>query len=716
MISGETKGRRGSSTAGKQFKTTTSSASEGRRCRSGSIAKQNLLFNQPNSKKSSVSGFPRHWTVDNAKQNRVTRNVQRVQFDTEVNYRKCDFSHCQTKFDYVHEALASVLSFFDYSIYPEKEEGNRGVRLWIIAVSLVLFAGVILYRLYQIQNTEHEKWQHIASSQQNRSIEIAGVRGVIRDTSGRILATSVQATSLGAHPRQVEDVASTADILSQLLSSPREEIEAKLATDKSFVWLTRGRPAKLFDEITELKLKGVVPIKEFKRYYPHGGLASTVLGKVSRDGHGQSGIEAMYDKHLIASGYNLDVYRDAHGKFVSASKDNSLDSTGGNQHEVSKTSLGISSDDIKPDEVRRQGADIVLTLNVYIQGILEEEFAKAREQSKAKAVFGIVMDAESGEILAMAQAPGVNFNMPNVKPEQLKNYSIQANFEPGSTIKPIIAAYALEKKHVLLTEMINCENGKYLVSGKTINDAHPLQKADLEDILAYSSNIGMIKIVERLGKFKLGEGLKEFGFGERTGIELEGEESGILRDSASWGALDIATHAFGQGFAVTALQMMRAYTVIANEGILVNPYIVKERGKVGEARRILKPETANAIFDMLAKVTIDGTGKSAKIDGVKVVGKTGTAQKAKLHGGGYDPKKIFSSYIGIVDAKSLGVQNRLIMFVGVDEPAVSSRWGGVLAAPVFKRSMERVVSHLLAVDAGGGSGGTSNVSSITVAE
>ena len=706
MISGEVKSKRNNSTTGRTL------AGSSRSCRSGSISRQGS-FNQfvPNKQRKSTLASTYYNPKIKSDKKSPAKKVRQPQTGATPNYRKCDFTHCQTKADYAREISACILSFFDYSIYPAREESNKTRRLLILAVLFVFCAGVILYRLYQIQNTEHQRWRHLASNQQNRSIEIAGVRGIIRDTSGRILATSVQATSLGAHPKQIEDVSGTAKAISELLEVPREEIESKLISDKSFVWLARGRPVRLFDDITELKLKGVVPIKEFKRYYPHGELAATVLGRVSRDGYGQSGIEAMYNKHLIASGYNLDVYRDARGKLVSVSKDNaSTDSAeNGNTQEASRASLNALSDDSKTDEVRRQGADIVLTLNVYIQGILEEEFAKAQEESKAKAVFGIVMDAESGEILAMAQTPSVNFNLPNIKPEQLRNYSIQANFEPGSTLKPIIAAYALEKKQVSLTEMINSENGKYVVVGKTISDAHPLQKANLADILAHSSNIGMIKIVERLGKYRLNEGLKEFGFGERTGIELEGEESGIFRDVKNWGTLDVASHSFGQGLAVTAIQLMRAYTVIANEGILVNPYIVKEKGKVGEAKRILTPATANAIFDLLAKVTIDGTGKSAKIDGVKVAGKTGTAQKAKLHGGGYDPRKIFSSYIGIVDARDLGVPDRLIMFVGVDEPAVSSRWGGVLAAPVFKRSMERIVSHLLAVDNGGASG---NVSSI----
>ncbi|MDR2337058.1 MAG: penicillin-binding protein 2 [Deltaproteobacteria bacterium] len=605
-----------------------------------------------------------------------------------VRYRKCDFSKCSTKFDYVKEIIACLFSFFDYSIYTEQSEVRRDKRIKLVTWGLIIFIGIILFRLYQIQSTEHHKWQKLAANQQNRSIQIAGVRGAIRDSSGRILATSAQSTSLGAHPKQIKDLEQTVTVLAPLLSIQPAELKEKLNSDKSFIWLARGLPSKLYNAVGDLKLKGIIAIKEFKRYYPHGGLAATVLGKVSRDGKGQSGIEAAYNRYLTADTYNIDVYRDNRGNFVSIN----------NKEQAAKTVSEQDEENQKTIEVRHQGADIILTINAYIQGILEEEFAKAQKQFKAQAVFGIVMDSTTGEILAMAQTPGVNFNQGNIQPEQLVNFSIQSNFEPGSTLKPITAAFALEKKALKLTDVINCENGAYKVADVTIQDVHPLDQATLAEILAYSSNIGMIKIVEKLGKQKFATGLKSFGFGKATGIELYGEEAGIMREAKKWGEVDTAAHAFGQGLSVTALQLMQAYTVIANEGMLVQPFIVKEQGKVNETKRVLKPETANEIFKLLTKVTTDGTGKSAKIEGVKVAGKTGTAQKAKLKGKGYAEGKIFSSYIGIVDARELGIESRLIMFVGVDEPATASRWGGVLAAPVFKKSMERIVSHLLAIN------------------
>jgi cell division protein FtsI (penicillin-binding protein 3) len=616
-----------------------------------------------------------------------------------VRYRKCDFSNCVSGLDYAKEITASLLSFFDYSIYSEQSEANRSNRINFVAVGLILAVGVILFRLYQIQSTEHQKWQKLAANQQNRSIQIAGVRGAIRDSSGRILATSAQSISFGAHPKQIEDLEHTVTVLAPLLSIPPNELKEKLGSDKSFVWLARGLPSKLQNAVEILKIKGVITFKEFKRYYPHGGLAATILGKVSRDGDGQSGVEAAYNKYLKADTYNVDVYRDNRGNLVSV-----------NSKEMpAKVLPEFDEENQKNVEVRKQGADIVLTINAYIQGILEEEFVKAQNQSNAKAVFGIVMDSTTGEILAMAQTPGVNFNHSNIQPEQLVNLSIQSNFEPGSTLKPITAAYALEKKVLTLKEIIDCESGAYKVGDVTIRDVHSLGKATLAEILAYSSNIGMIKIAEKLGKQKFATGLKQFGFGKATGIELYGEESGILREVKKWGDVDTAAHAFGQGLSVTALQLMQAYTVIANEGTLVQPFIVKEQGKINETRRVLKPETASEIFNLLTKVTTDGTGKSAKIDGVKVAGKTGTAQKAKIKGKGYAEGKIFSSYIGIVDARELGIESRLIMFVGVDEPATASRWGGVLAAPVFKRSMERIISHLLAINTAKDSTNTSKI-------
>ncbi len=619
-----------------------------------------------------------------------------AKFDTNLqpiaHYRPLDFSHCQSNFDYFKELSATVKSFFDYNIYSQHKQANHLNRMRLLYCAVYLCAILILFRVYQIQHVQYDKWSGKAANQQNRLLEINGVRGVIYDVDHRILATSVPSTSLAAHPRQIEDLQNVVSKVSAVTAISQKELKAKLDNDKNYVWLARGLPFRILDEIKALKLRGIIPVKEYKRYYPFGSLASTVLGRVSRDGKGQSGIEAKYNDFLTADGYNIEVYRDNKGNHIASYGDVDFSKTEDNaiiRNEKQKEAENAH-------QVRHQGSNILLTLNVYLQGFLEEEFALAQEQAKAKSVFGILMDADTGEVLAMAQTPRVNFNYENISLEQLSNFAIQENFEPGSTVKPIITALALDKKTISKNDIINCENGKYRIADVTIKDNHPMGNASVAEILEHSSNIGMIKIVEKLGKHKLADGLHEFGFGAKTGIELYGEEAGILHDVKKWGDVDAAAHAFGQGFSVTALQIMQAYTALANGGMLVQPYIVKEEGKVNETKRVLKQETADAVFEMLTRVTSDGTGKSAKIDGVKVAGKTGTAQKARADGKGYAIGKIFSSYVGIVDAKALGIDRRLIMFVGIDEPGTASRWGGVLAAPVFKRAMDRVLSWMIA--------------------
>ena len=307
------------------------------------------------------------------------------------------------------------------------------------------------------------------------------------------------------------------------------------------------------------------------------------------------------------------------------------------------------------------------------------------------------MDADSGDILGMAQVPRFDPNkFENVSPEDLRNVLIQDSFEPGSTMKPLVAAAALESKVVSSTERMNCESGQYAFGKKVVRDVHPVGIVPFSEALVRSSNICMAKVGVRLGRDRLRKALSNFGFGATTEIELPGESKGILRPASEWKDIDVATHSYGQGVAVTALQIVQAYAALANGGYLVKPRIVKDEPH-GEAKPVVSSTVANKVAEILAGVTESGhgTGKQARISGLRVSGKTGTAQKASLKGRGYDTDRILASFIGFVDANAIGVDRRLVMLVAVDEPGVTPRWGGVLAAPVFKHSMERVLSHLL---------------------
>lgn len=588
---------------------------------------------------------------------------------------------------------------------------NRVGRIRCLGLFTLVFASLMIWRLYSLQGTEHLKWVKIASKQHHTSIEIQGARGTVVDTSGRTLAVSVPALAVGIHPQQIQNAVETAKRLAQVLEESPAEIKEKLASAKKFVWLARGVPAKKRAEIDALQVQGVEMFNEFRRYYPQGGIAGSVLGVVGTDGAGLSGVELQYDERLNASGYNLPVRRDARGRYLTVSaleEDQNSDQLllrGLKVYLDRFTSpavddLGTGREPAR-EVLRREGSDIVLTIDSVIQGIVEEEFNRGKEESRAAKVFGLIMDAETGEVLAMAQSPGTdpnNRNRPAIA--ALRNFVIQDSFEPGSTLKPLVAAAALDEKLVRLDEMFDCEGGQYHVAGHIIRDVHPIGVVPFPQVLVRSSNICIAKIGQRLGKKRLYGALRRLGLGQRTEIELSGESDGILRGVGSWADIDVATHSFGQGVSVTALQLVRAYAAIANDGVMVKPTLIKGTGSAVESERVFSEKSARKISEILKEVTEDehGTGRNAAISGMAVHGKTGTAQKARTDGRGYSSENILASFVGFVDGYEIGLKHKLVMLVAVDEPQVHPRWGGVVAAPVFRRSMERILSHLMTRD------------------
>ncbi len=560
----------------------------------------------------------------------------------------------------------------------------------ISTLSSVICCGALLVvgRLYALQGSEFSKWQGIAEKQHKASVRVQGARGSVVDTMGRSLAVSVKAVSVGVHPAEITDLPRAVDSLARVLGKDPKEIRAKLSERKPFVWVARGLPVSLAAELKPLKLEGVSMVQEFRRYYPQGGIAGPVLGRVSRDGDGLSGVERQFESVLKADDLRLPMRRDARGRLMNVTSN----------APNADVALVRSSHDVSP-VVREEGQVVAISLDSVIQGIVEEEFNRGESESQAKRVFGLVMDAETGEILSLAQSSSFNPNrFDNVEPSELRSAVLQDNFEPGSTLKPIVAALALDAGKVSLNESIDCENGRYQIGKHTIRDVHPSGVLSFGEVLVRSSNICMAKMGMRMGKARLYSGLTAFGFGAPTKIELQGEARGILREVGKWSDVDEATHSFGQGVSVTALQMAQAYSALANGGLLVRPTLRKQQpGDRHEAVRVLSPNAAKSVAEILTGVTEGehGTGKNAAIEGVKVHGKTGTAQKARANGRGYDPDKILASFVGFVNAEEIGLKRKLVMFVGVDEPGVTPRWGGAVAAPVFKRAMSRILTHLL---------------------
>jgi cell division protein FtsI (penicillin-binding protein 3) len=307
-----------------------------------------------------------------------------------------------------------------------------------------------------------------------------------------------------------------------------------------------------------------------------------------------------------------------------------------------------------------------------------------------------MIDAESGEILAMSQSGSPNFNLAGTgSKEETKNALVEAVFEPGSIFKPLVAAAAIEEGLFKDTDIINCENGKYPFMKHVIKDVHPSGAIPFFDVVVRSSNIGMTKIGIRLGKERLYDWIRRFGFGYNTKLGLPGETAGILRHVNSWSGVDVATHSFGQGVAVTPLQIVRGVAAVANGGKLPTLKLLVDQ-QTPEPLRIISEKTAGIVQEMMYGVVEDehGTGGKAEIEGLRVGGKTGTAQKARADGKGYAAGSYVASFVGFADMAGLGVKKKLVLLVTVDEARTTSIYGGTLAAPVFKRVIQRT-AHMM---------------------
>lgn len=554
----------------------------------------------------------------------------------------------------------------------------------------------IVARLIQLQCTGFGQWRALAQRQQSTSVLVYGARGSVFDREGRPLAVSVPTYSLAVHPEQATDRLRLASALTSLGVLDEQSLGVKLKTPKPFVWLKREVARDVGEKLEQAQIPGLVSIREFGREYPQESLASQVIGRVNQEGVGHAGVEQAFERRIAAESEELKVRRDARGNLfgfslVAGAEASSL------LQPIAILSSGKIGVAVAQEPIRDQGHDIALSLDGVIQEIVEEEIQRAVEQTGAKAAQAVILDAQTGEVLAMAQTPRFR-RLPEQKlrPEELKNIVIEDSFEPGSTLKPIVAGLALEKKRVTTTELIDCENGTWGEKNFQVHDVHPMSQGKLRDILVQSSNIGMAKIGSRLGRDELYRGLLSFGFGKKTKIELPGEAAGILRSASSWAPIDVATHSFGQGISLTSVQLAVAYSAIANGGYLVQPSILKG-GRQEDFQRVLHPSNAKWLRNTLIDVTEaeEGTGKNAAISNLRVAGKTGTAQKALPGIRGYSPDKVLSSFVGFIDAQPLGLSRVLTMVVVIDEPQTKPRWGGVVAAPVFRRSMKRILSYLL---------------------
>jgi cell division protein FtsI (penicillin-binding protein 3) len=557
----------------------------------------------------------------------------------------------------------------------ERQEKWIKFRLIVIFFLFVFLLTVVAVRAYQLQILKQTELVRLAERQRKQTIELRPSRGVIFDRKGHELAVSVEVDSVYAHPGQITESTHTAQCLSAILKQEGKTLSEKLQSRSSFVWIKRGISPPEGDRIRELSPSGIHFIQENKRFYPNCESGGHLLGFVGIDGNGLEGLERKFDSYLTGGSAYLLVEKDALG------------------HQI------ISSDVI-PLEAPR-GHNLALTVDANVQHILEKELQKAVEHNHARGGMGIVMNPQSGEILGLALQPSFNpNNFRSSSPHIWRNRVITDSFDPGSTFKVFMAAAAIEEGLVSPEETIYCENGTYRVGKKTIHDVHKYENLSFAEVIKYSSNIGAVKVGDRIAPPLFYDYIRGFGFGERTGVDLSGESSGLLRPYQKWEAIDKSTLSFGQGISVTALQLINGLCAIANGGYLMRPYVVK--GIVGEdgrylkrnsprvIRRVISKGTAHVITELMKMVVSeDGTGSKAQIAGFEVAGKTGTAQKVDAATASFSNSRFVGSFMGFVPAED----PRIAVLVVIDEPK-GRGFGGTVAAPAFKAIAEQTLSYL----------------------
>jgi cell division protein FtsI (penicillin-binding protein 3) len=546
------------------------------------------------------------------------------------------------------------------------------VRLLIIAGVAFLWMGAVFGRLTYLQLFRHGEYLSRALRQQQRTFEITPERGAIYDRNGRALAMSIPVDSAFAVPSEIADENLAARLLSGVVNKPQEEIEARLESSRSFAWIARKLPPEKADAISKLNLKGIYLQKENQRFYPKRELAAHVLGFVDVDEKGLSGIERELDSQIRGKSERIVVMADARQRWFD----------GG-------------------EAKRERGASVVLTLDEKIQYIAERELAAAMAKTRSLAGTVIVMNPNTGEILALANWPKFNPNKAGDAPsENWMNRAVSAIYEPGSTFKLITLAAALDQGITRPDEVFDCENGAVYISGHRIRDHEPFGMLTVSDILARSSDVGAIKIALRLGAPRFYDYVRAFGFGSLTGVELPNESRGRV-EPLDWKPVSTAAISMGQEVGVTPIQLVTAVSAIANGGLLYKPHVIAELRRdekslpeedalaTAEPKRVIRAETAATLRQLMEGVVLHGTGPAAHLDGWTSAGKTGSAQKIDPSTGHYSPTQFFASFTGFAPINNPAVT----ILVSLDSP-VGLHEGGQVAAPVFKRIAEQVLAYL----------------------
>jgi len=549
-------------------------------------------------------------------------------------------------------------------------------RLYILAGLLCFWMLAIGARLIFLQVFHYGDFAKQAQRQQQRSIDVAPIRGVVYDRNGHELAMSVSVDSIFAVPSEIPDQQSTAEVLAKVLGTDADDVLARMRASHAFAWIARKVDNDTSERVRSLNLRGIYFQKESKRFYPKNDLAAPVLGYVGLDDAGLSGVEREFDQQLRGKSGRMLITMDAKRRWFGS--------------------------------VERQpqpGDTLVLTIDEKIQYIAERELAAAMEQTHAAAGTVIVENPHTGEILALASRPSFNPNsLRGVSPDQLKNRAVSDVYEPGSTFKLITIAAALEEKVTNPDEVIDCQNGEIYIAGVRIRDHAKFGNLTVSQILEHSSDVGAIKLGLRLGEERFDRYIRGFGFGSQSGVELPGETRGITKPVSRWSKVSIGAISIGQEIGISPVQLAAMVSTIANDGLYTPPRILAATSqheaagsqplqtiayKVPEQRRVVSALTAVEMRRMMEGVVLRGTGRRAQLDGYTAGGKTGTAQKIDPRTGTYSHSQLIASFAGFAPVNTPAITVAVIL----DSP-VGPHEGGQVAAPVFSRVAQQVLAYL----------------------
>ena len=544
------------------------------------------------------------------------------------------------------------------------DKGWVRFRIHVVSALFAVGMAVMLFRAFQLMVIEGGRLGAMAREDYTGRVKLPPMRGAIYDRNGRELALSVQVWSIYAHPDKISDRKQAAKKLASIINEKPAEIMTILDPKTKFAWIRRRVPSSVAEAVRSAGIEGVVVVPEPGRYYPAKELAAHVIGFVGRENQPLEGIEKRYDEMLRGDQGTLLQIRDAHSRTISV--------------------LG-------PDRLEQGTHDVVLTIDNDLQYKAHQALKEAVTKRDATGGHCIVANPDTGEILAMAVMPEFNPNSFDAySSEARRNRAVTDSFEPGSVFKAFLLAAALEEGAVSPETAFDCENGSYSIGGSTIRDVHKHGILTAAEVVAKSSNIGAIKMGMRLGYEKLARYLKRFGFGRKTSSDFLGEREGFIRDPSRAKLIDQATVFFGQGITVTSLQLAMAFSALANGGKLMKPIIVKkilnEHGETikenhpSVVRRVITSRTSDLVTMILeGVVSKEGTAPLAAIEGYRVAGKTGTAQKVDPLTKRYSDRKFVAVFGGYIITEKA----RLVVVVVIDEPRGVS-YGGVVAGPVFR--------------------------------